>query len=258
MKMSIACLVAGLTCTAGQGMYAQASSSSVTAILRSSLAAQSGPLSIQDAVLNGTAERIIGADDQTAPIQLKATASGLARSDMNLAAGTLTEIRQAMSSGTSGVWSNGDGQSHPIAGHNLLTDAAWYFPLFVIQRLLSDPNASVTFVGLEGRIAHFQATESAQLSSPAGASAQIAHWSQIDLYLDSTTLLPVRLSFNTHPDNNGLLDIPVTVDFSSYQTVNGATVPMHVQRSVNGTRLLDIQVQSASFNTGLTPSTFQF
>lgn len=258
MRSPLVCLIAAMSWISGHSALAQASSADVTAILRSSLAAQTGTVAVQDVTLAGSAERIVGGNDETVPAQFKATAAGFARSDLSLSAGTLTEIRGTASSMPSGTWSHGDGKTHPIAGQNLFTDAAWYFPLFVVQRLLSDPKASITFVGLEGNLAHFQATESISVSGPTGASEQIAHWSQIDLYVASTTLLPSRLTFNTHPDNNGLLDIPVVIDFSNYQTVSGVTMPMHVQRSVNGTLQLDIQVQSASFNAGLTPSTFRF
>ena len=147
---------------------------------------------IQDVVLSGTAERIVGANDQNVPAQFQATAGGFARSDLSLSTGTLTEVRSVTSSVPSGAWSDGDGQTHPVAGQNLLTDATWFFPALVVERLRSDPSASVTFVGLEGSVAHFQAVEFAQFTGPAGAAAQFAHWTQTDIYLDSTTLLPVR------------------------------------------------------------------
>jgi len=261
MRMFQACRLIGVVCLICHGVFAQTSASTtpdVASILRSSLAAQNGSIPIQDIVLTGTAERIVGPDGETGPAQLKAVSSGSARFDASLSAGIVTELRQVTSSGVSGAWSNGDGHSHLMAGHNMLTDAAWFFPMFVIQRLLSDPKASVTFVGIEGNLGHFQAAESAQTSGSVAESGQLAHWSQIDIYLDSASLLPVRLSFNTHPDDNALLDIPVVVDFSSYETLSGVTMPMHVQRSVNGTLQMDIQLQSASFNTGLSSSAFQF
>jgi len=41
--------------------------------------------------------------------------------------------------------------------------------------------------------------------------------SQTDLYLDSTTLLPAAMTFNIHPDDNALLDIPIEIHFSEYR-----------------------------------------
>jgi hypothetical protein len=241
-------------CSAGHEALAQTSSTDVTSILRSSLAAQSGSVAIQSVVLTGTAERIAGSDDETVPARFEANSSGSARSDVNLSAGTLTEIRQVASSGNTGVWSTGDGKNHALAGHNLLTDGAWWFPNFVTQRFLSDPNAVVTFQGIDNGLAHFRAVHVPPTGLPQSAADQISHLSQVDLFLDSTTLLPSRLSFSMHPDENALVDIPVTVQYSAYQTVNGATMPMHVQEFVNDTLSLDIALQAATFNLSI-PST---
>jgi hypothetical protein len=82
------------------------------------------------------------------------------------------------------------------------------------------------------------------------------HLTQMDLYLDPTSLLPVALSFMTHPDNSELLDIPVQVQFSNYQSIGGVQIPFHVQKFLNGSLSLDVQVQSAVLNSGLSSSAF--
>ncbi len=51
------------------------------------------------------------------------------------------------------------------------------------------------------------------------------HLAQMNFYLDPTTLLPVALSFSTHPDNTELLDISVQIQFSNYQTIGGVQFP---------------------------------
>jgi len=79
---------------------------------------------------------------------------------------------------------------------------------------------------------------------------------QIDLYLDPATFLPARIRFNIHPDNNALIDIPVSIEFSSYQSIGGAMVPIHVAKYVNNTLALDVMAQHVSLNTGLTLTEF--
>ena len=76
------------------------------------------------------------------------------------------------------------------------------------------------------------------------------------MYLDSSSLLPVALSFNTHPDNNALLNIRVEVDLSNYQVVKGVQIPFRIQKFLNGSLFLDLTIQSASVNTGLTVAIF--
>ena len=62
--------------------------------------------------------------------------------------------------------------------------------------------------------------------------------------------------FNTHPDNDMGLDIPVRIAFSDYRTVNGFQVPFRVQKFLNNTLTLDLQFQSATLNSGLTSAAF--
>jgi hypothetical protein len=51
------------------------------------------------------------------------------------------------------------------------------------------------------------------------------------------------------------VDIPVAIQYSNYQTISGVTLPLHVQKYINNGLTLDLQIQSASFNSGLaTPS----
>ncbi len=79
----------------------------------------------------------------------------------------------------------------------------------------------------------------------------------MDFFLDSTTFLPAVTTFNIHPDNNALLDIPIEVRFSDYRAVNGVQVPFHVQKFLNNGLILDLQFQTAALNTGLATSQFQ-
>ena len=225
-------------------------------LLQASLVAQTGQVTVQDVTLSGTVQYVAGSDDETVPITLQAIAAGSARSGVSLAAGALTETRQLKSTGPSGSWSNGNGVSHSMVGHNLMTDAAWFFPLFIVQRLLSDPNAVVSYLGNGGGTLHLQAVKATPSNLSGIAATQLQHLSQIDLYLDAASFEPVGLGFNIHPDNNALIDIPVYIQFSNYQQTNGVSVPMHIQKYVNSTLALDIQVQDAVFNTGLSQSSF--
>ena len=78
----------------------------------------------------------------------------------------------------------------------------------------------------------------------------------MDFYLDATSLLPVAIKFNTHPDDDANTNIPVEVDFSSYQAVNGAQIPFHIQKFSQGTLMLDVTVTSVAVNSGVADSAF--
>jgi hypothetical protein len=85
----------------------------------------------------------------------------------------------------------------------------------------------------------------------------VQHLTHIDIYLDITTLLPVSLSFDTHLGNNFSVDIPIEIQFSGYQAVNGVQIPFHLQKYQNNGLVLDLQFNSATLNSGLTATAFQ-
>jgi hypothetical protein len=142
--------------------------------------------------------------------------------------------------------------------HNLLAEPAWFFPTFAISRRLLVGYA-VADLGTEthnGQQAeHVSVSQNSSITSPPGAPS-IQHLTQIDFFLDSTTLLPAAVSFNIHPDGNALLDIPVEIDFSDYRSISGVQIPFHIQKFLNGSLLLDIQLQNASVNSGVSASAF--
>jgi hypothetical protein len=146
-----------------------------------------------------------------------------------------------------------------MAFHNLLTDPVWFFPAFPITQGLSAGYAA-TYVGHETRegqaVEHLIIAQSTAVPSPAGAPT-MGHLSQMDFFLDSTTFLPAAVTFNTHPDNNALLDIPIEIRFSDYRAVSGVQVPFHIQKFLNNSLLLDIHFETAVVNMGLSASQFQ-
>jgi hypothetical protein len=178
-------------------------------------------------------------------------------------------------SGPAGTWSGPDRISHPIAFHNSLSEPAWFFPAFAIARRLSGSGLPAqagyiaTYVAHETRdgqaVEHISVSQSSPFPTPPGG-VSFEHLSQIDFFLDSTTLLPAAITFNIHPDNDALLDIPVEVRFSDYRPVAGVApglspasspqVPYHVQKFLNNSLILDFQAQTVTFNTGLTASAF--
>jgi hypothetical protein len=225
--------------------------------LQSALMALRGSTPIADITLSGTAHYIAGSDDETGIAVLKAI-PGASRIDLSLSSGSRSEIWNIVSGTPSGTWSGPDGVSHPISYHNLLLiDPAWFFPVFSISCGLA-AGYSATYLGHETydgqAVEHVSVVQQVTGSVPDVALLQ--HLSEINFYLDSTTLLPVALAFNIHPDGDALLDLPVEVRFSDYRSVNGVQVPFQIQKFLNNSLILDLQFQSVSLNTGLSATSF--
>jgi hypothetical protein len=241
------------------GQQTTVTSSQGLLYLQRSLSQLVGDTPISDVTLKGSVRRIAGSDDDSGTSTLKAVSSGSSRIDITLPFGELSEVRVAStSSGVVGSWSGPDGVAHAISYYNLLTDPG-LFPAFTFGGLAGSSNAVVTFVGQEARndasVLHVSAYRQPQQSNPSDAP-MMQHLSQIEIFLDPTTLFPTALAYNIHPDDNGLLDIPVEIRFSDYRSVSSAQVPFHVQKFINNTLTLDLQFTSAATNTGLSSSDF--
>lgn len=228
-------------------------------LLRGALAALSANTIPRDVTLSGTAHYIAGSTEETGTATLKATAGGASRVDLNLSSGPRSEINNSASNAPAGKWSGPDGVSHDISIHNLLTEPAWFFPTFLVLRGLSPSGYAVAHVGHETRdgeaVEHLTISQASVPQLP----PTLAHLAQTDLFLDATTLLPVALAFNIHPDDNALLDIPIEIRFSDYRPINGVQgvqVPFHIQKFLNNGLVLDLQLENATFNSGLSASEF--
>jgi hypothetical protein len=243
-------------------------------LLQKSLAAQVGAAQVTDATLSGTAQRIAGSDDESGTSVLTAMSAGESKLALSFPSGTFTEIRtpsgqpppNAPTGATvpAGTWVGPDGVSHAIAVQNLSTDPTWFFPAFTIGRLILSQNYVISYVGLQShdgqQVLHLSASQqvwpSASGQAPAPVPPLIQHVSQLDVYLDPTSLLPLALDFNEHPDNNANIDIPVEIQYSAYQSVSGVRIPFHIQKYMNGGLALDLGLTTAAFNTGLSSASF--
>ena len=238
---------------------AAAASTQAATFLTQSAAALQGTTAVTDVTLMGTAQRIVGSDDQSGSVTLKATATGGSRVDLNLSSGMYSEVRNASAVPSVGSWSGPDGVAHPIVQHNLWTDAGWFFPVFPVAHGSQPTAYAASYIGQEtlDESLSVQHVSIRQLPLDATSAASVfQHLSQEELYLDSTTLLPVAIAFSVHPDDNTMFDIPVEIRFSDYRSTNGVQVPFHIQKFLNNTLQLDLQIQTVTLNSGLASSTF--
>ena len=216
----------------------------------------SGGAAIQDAVLTGKVRRVAGSDDQAGTASLKIVASGEMRLDMSFPSGSQSAVRTSNGTGLTGFWSGADGKEHAVGFQALKTDdAQWFFPAIMLTRLsqMSGVSLAETLEKRHGRAAeHLHIVQAADSRLPAYAVKLVEHADQMELFLDSTTLLPDTVTFNVHPEHDLGRDVPVELRFSDYRSVNGAQVPFRVQEYLNRTLVLDLDFETAQLNTGIT------
>lgn len=220
------------------------------ALVNQSLVALTGANAIADAVLSGTVTRIVGGDQQTGNVTLKVKGQAESRIDLALSS-AFSEVRNN-SSGQS-FWLGSDQTWHPMALHNCMTDAAWFFP--ALSSLASASNSAVvfTYVGQENRDG--ATVQHIRVSRPS-SEPLFTHLGTMDFYLDSSLLLPLSISFALHPDSDAGRDIPAEIRFANYQNVSGLRVPFRIQKLVQGSLFLDLTISNVAINTGLQDSDF--
>ena len=234
-----------------------ASDPQAAAIAQQAMLVLTGGTGIADVTLIGTAQWTAGSLNTSGPITLKARGAGQSRVDLSLNGGSRREIRDASAGRPVCSWVDASGASHTSALHNCMTDAAWFFP--ALTSLSGGPNVVLSYVGQESRggvsVHHLRSYVSHDSQDPV-LWATIQELSSMDFYLDSSSLLPVALAFNLHPDTDSNTRLPVEIHFSNYQRINGINVPLHIQKYWNGGLTLDISISSVAVNTGLTASAF--
>jgi hypothetical protein len=224
-------------------------------LIASSLKALTGGVAVNDVTLQATASYVAGSDEETGTATLTASGNQQSLVQLNLSGGPRQEIR----SGPAGAWSGPDGTAHSTAIHNCWTDASWFFPALTLEAIAADPQTSVSYLGTDttkGKpLLHLQVTR-----VPPGQSASVAalilRLSTMDIYLDPQSFLPLVIDFDTHPDVDAGTNIPVEIQFGNFQNNNGALVPFHVQKYLQGSLLLDLVVTNVSINSGVPASVF--
>lgn len=224
--------------------------------LASANAALTGGAPVTGAVLTGTVSYFAGSDEETGAVTLEASGFFDSKLTLRLSGGDRTEIQQPWS----GAWAGADGVQHSWPLHNSLASSAWFFPALLVEGWITQPSFSVSSVAAEQRngiaVQHLRCVRILPDAADALTTAHVQRAGAMDLFLDSATFLPVALEFNTHPDNNALMDIPVRIEFSDYRAAGSGKAPFHIQKYLQNTLLLDISLTSVDLNPVIASSDF--
>lgn len=219
-----------------------------------SIAALTGGMPISDVTLTGT---VTWNGTNTGNATLRALGTAESRMDIVFSSGTRTEIRDAQTGVAIGQWTNPNGNTGAVAFQNCQTDAVWFFP--ALGSLTAGNNVVLAYIGQETRngeaVQHIQSSVY-DPNWPSGVIPTDQQLSTMDFYLDATTLLPVAITFNAHPDNSSTTNLLVEIDFSNYQSVSGSSVPMQIQKYLQGNLLSEMTISNVLLNSGLPLSTF--
>lgn len=200
--------------------------------------------------LAANAEWTAGSLHQTGTAQLQANADGSTSVQLSLGQASHTESQTKADSARTCEWTDQAGASHDILGPNCFIAVPWFAPSLYTQPLSQLPALIGTTddgeVSKDGSTLH-QISYLLNLQGADSTSTdQMVSQSTVKVFYDPQTALPDSLEYFVHPDSNDLQNIPVRVVFRNYQSVSGVMLPFHVEKYVNRTLQLTLDVTNAS------------
>jgi hypothetical protein len=225
------------------------------ALAGQALKALAGVTPLSDITLQATAAYVAGSDEESGTATLVARGNNESLSTLNLSGGTTQEVRN----GVAGVRTGPDGNAHAMATHNCFIDANWFFPALSMAALSADPTLAISYVGPEthlGQAVYHLVLYHVLSGQTPDVVAVVLRVSAMDLYLDATSLAPVAMDFNLHPDNAANIDVPAEIRFGGYQSFSGVQAPTRIQKYIQNSLVLDLTVTNVTVNSGVPASTF--
>jgi hypothetical protein len=256
MRSSVSALCSIFCLSASQFAYTQTSTpptalpQTPTSFLLQAQAAVSGGKAFRVVNLTATAEWIAGSLHESGTAQLQADAGGSTNVQLALGQASRTEVRTKADPSRTCTWIDSAGTNHDIVGPNCFIAIPWFAPSLVTQSAIALP----TLLGTtdDGTVSKDNATfhQMSYLLKLTGADSastnQMVSQSTVKVFYDPQTFLPVSLEYFIYPDNDYSQSIPVRVAFSNYQSVTGVMLPFHIERYINRTLQLKLDVTSAS------------
>jgi hypothetical protein len=246
------CLFIVITASVLPAQNSPTSDPRAIALATQSIAALTHGLTINDVKLTANVNWVAGPAPEAGTGVLLAKGKSESRIDLALnVGGNRIEVRN----GSAGRWTNPDGTSAKYAAHNCWTDPTWFFPALSSLASVGDSRLVFSYIGEENW--NGLSTTHLQVYQAQPSFQETQRLSAMDFYIDPTSLLVLGVGFSTHPDNNMNTDLSSEVRFADYRLVNGIKVPFYIQRIQSGAVLMDITVTDASFNSGISDSSFQ-
>jgi hypothetical protein len=133
-----------------------------------------------------------------------------------------------------------------------------YFPLPFLSGILNNADYSVQYIGQEAvgsSTADHVVVQNTFNSTP--TYKFLSPFTVADIWIDASSELPLKIGMIRRGGGGSAPKIPISVAYSNYQTVSGVRYPFTIQEFVTETLWATTNIQSVTFNSGLTDSNFQ-
>lgn len=256
----IACLA--LTTLAAISAAAQtttAQDATAATLLRSSLAAMTNGVPLSDITFQIAGAQSVGPDTGTATGAFYARLDGNTRLDFDSGDGVETECHLVTDGRRSVYRRNPAGKVTKGALHAAWISNIWLAPPLAISRVLQYPEYRFAYKGrqtLDGKSVEQITVFIDDTSQDSESEALTSKLSKVDVYLDATTLLPSKVSYNVYSDKSFAESIPLELRYSNFATSNGVLVPRNITAYFNYGPWRLYQASSLQINAGIADATF--
>jgi hypothetical protein len=205
-----------------------------------------------DAVATGTITRYRGDTQDTIAYTLKVKGFDEMRVELQgaVSATTIVNGGQAAANNSRGTMA--------IASHSAYSMRAMALPFFTSLMNSFDPSVSIQTAGTESvngqsaqRIEIVPQPVPGDPMSPLRCRAR-----RMTVWISTVTGLPVQIAYARIADNNPTAVATRIRQFSDWRIVNGMAVPFHQEEFFQKEHLYSLQLDSVSFNAGLSDSDF--
>jgi hypothetical protein len=245
-----ACLLAATPGTTATG----STGTSAAALLTQLSTAFSGGNVVHQVQLTGNASWHVGSVNDTGSATLSAATTGASQVQLSLSSsGTRTEVQTGQGINLSCTWAGEDNVTHAIDAGNCWRPFLWFLPPLSVQpsllpSYLGAVDLGSSTVGFGAATYRHLQTELVLPDLANTLAGDIMQRSTADLGLDPASFLPAVLSYSIRPDNGAPISIAIEIHYSNYQAINGVQIPFTIQRYVNGSLQLEVDVTSAQVN----------
>jgi hypothetical protein len=132
-----------------------------------------------------------------------------------------------------------------------------YFPLPFLSGILNNTDYSVQYMGQEtvdSSTANHIVVQNTFNSTP--TYQFLSSFTVADIWIDASSGLPIKIAMIRRDGGGSAPKIPISVVYSNYQPVSGVRYPFTIQEYITDTLWATTTIQSVSFNTGLSDTSF--
>lgn len=214
----------------------------------------SGGNVVHQVQLSGNATWQVGNLNDTGSATISAASTGSSRLQLSLSSsGVRTETQSGQGTDLICTWAGNDGAAVSVDPGNCWRPFLWFLPSLSLQPSLLSSYLGAVDLGTSavgfGVSPYRHLQGSLVLPNMATSlTSEIMQRSNADLGVDPTSYLPAVLAYTIWPDNGAAIPIAIEIHYANYQAINGVQIPFTIQRYVNGSLQLEIDVSSAQVN----------